>query len=169
MSEKFFTINKDSDFYAAYMQFKKDLNNYWIVFNEFLEIHEIEATEYVPSDKCVMIIPTENDLKKFDGMFTKKTNGCGVRYFKKNCAITRDWLETVKTKHLKVPVKPSYLRYGLMVMGKVSSRCFMVGDILYGAIKADSDIELLNFMTEIKGSVFWKVVEDEEERLKNAK
>lgn len=45
----------------------------------------------------------------------------------------------------------------------------MVGDILYGAIKADSDIELLNFMTEIKGSVFWKVVEDEEERLKNAK
>ena len=122
MSEKFFTINKDSDFYAAYMQFRKDLNNYWIVFNEFLEIHEIEATEYVPSDKCVMIIPTENDLKKFDGMFTKKTNGCGVRYFKKNCAITRDWLETVKTKHLKVPVKPSYLRYGLMVMGKVSSR-----------------------------------------------
>lgn len=75
----------------------------------------------------------------------------------------------MKTKHLKVPVKPSYLRYGLMVMGKVSSRCFMVGDILYGAIKADSDIELLNFMTEIKGSVFWKVVEDEEERLKNAK
>lgn len=35
MSEKFFTINKDSDFYAAYMQFRKDLNNYWIVFNEF--------------------------------------------------------------------------------------------------------------------------------------
>lgn len=52
MSEKFFTINKDSDFYAAYIQFRKDLNNYWIVFNDFGRFMN-RSDGICPSDKCV--------------------------------------------------------------------------------------------------------------------
>lgn len=168
MKEKFFTIVQSSDFYAAYVQYMNDLKLYRMAFREFLNTYEIEGTEYVPSDKIVMIVPTEYDLKNFDGMFTKKIYEHGLRCFKRNSRITKEWLEIVKTKNLKVPVKPNYLCYGLVVTGRIFSRCFMIGEIMYGSIEADSDIELLDFMSEIKASVFWKIIEDEEERHKNA-
>ena len=69
--EKFFTINKDSDFYKAYVQYQKDVKANAQAFKKFSEEHGIESTQYIPDDRAVIIIPTENDLQKFQGMFTK--------------------------------------------------------------------------------------------------
>ena len=69
--EKFFTINKDSDFYKEYVQYQKDVKANAQAFKKFSEEHGIESTQYIPDDRAVIIIPTENDLQKFQGMFTK--------------------------------------------------------------------------------------------------
>lgn len=71
--EKFFTIKKDSAFYEAYVQYEKDVKANAEAFKKFSEEHGIEATLYVPSASFVMIIPTENDLKKFEGMCDRET------------------------------------------------------------------------------------------------
>lgn len=121
--EKFFTINKDSDFYKAYVQYQKDVKANAQAFKKFSEEHGIESTQYIPDDRAVIIIPTENDLQKFQGMFTK------INYITKtvldvsraNCQITKDWLEIAKT--VPKPKKPNYFCYGMRFCGKYSTRC----------------------------------------------
>ena len=61
--EKFFTINKDSDFYKEYVQYQKDVKANAQAFKKFSEEHGIESTQYIPDDRAVIIIPTENDLQ----------------------------------------------------------------------------------------------------------
>ena len=97
--EKFFTINKDSDFYKAYVQYQKNVKANAQAFKKFSEEHGIESTQYIPDDRAVIIIPTKNDLQKFQGMFTKNKlyYENGVRRFRANCQITKDWLEIAKT------------------------------------------------------------------------
>lgn len=158
--EKFFTIKKDSDFYKAYVQYQKDVKENAAAFKKFSEEHGIEAKEYLPSRECVMIIPTENDLKKFNGMFTAKELGSGLRQFKKNCKITKDWVEIAKT--IPRPDKPNYFVYGMRFNGRCSTRCFMIGDVLYGSVDCKPEPKLLDFMEEIKASEFFKAIEDEE-------
>ena len=157
--EKFFTIKKDSVFYEAYVQYEKDVKANAEAFKKFSEEHGIEATLYVPSNSFVMIIPTKNDLKKFEGMFITKEFGDGLRKFKKNCKITKDWVEVAKT--IPKPKKPDYFSYGMRFNGRFSSRCFMIGDVLYGSAESKT-VELLDFMEEIKASEFYKAIEDSE-------
>ena len=64
--EKFFTINKDSDFYKAYVQYQKDVKANAQAFKKFSEEHGIESTQYIPDVRAVIIIPTENDLQKIN-------------------------------------------------------------------------------------------------------
>lgn len=49
--------------------------------------------------------------------------------------------------------------------GKYSTRCFMIGDVLYGSAE-NVEVKLLDFMTEIKASEFYKAIEEEENREK---
>lgn len=156
--EKFFTIKKDSAFYEAYVQYEKDVKANAEAFKKFSEEHGIEATLYVPGDSFVMIIPTQNDLKNFEGMFIAKEFGDGLRKFKKNCKITKDWVEVAKT--IPKPNKPDYFSY-MRFNGRFSSRCFMIGDVLYGSAESKT-VELLDFMEEIKASEFYKAIEDSE-------
>lgn len=159
--EKFFTIKKDSAFYEAYVQYEKDVKANAEAFKKFSEEHGIEATLYVPSNSFVMIIPTKNDLKNFEGMFTKNklNNENGLRRFKANCRITKDWVEVAKT--IPKPNKPDYFSYGMRFNGRFSSRCFMLDDVLYGSAESET-VELLDFMEEIKASEFYKAIEDSE-------
>lgn len=157
--EKFFTIKKDSAFYEAYVQYEKDVKANAEAFKKFSEEHGIEATLYVPGDSFVMIIPTQNDLKNFEGMFIAKEFGDGLRKFKKNCKITKDWVEVAKT--IPKPNKPDYFSYGMRFNGRFSSRCFMIGYVLYGSAESKT-VELLDFMEEIKASEFYKAIEDSE-------
>lgn len=163
--EKFFTINKDSDFYKEYVQYQKDVKANAQAFKKFSEEHGIESTQYIPDDRAVIIIPTENDLQKFQGMFTKNKlyYENGVRRFRANCQITKDWLEIAKT--VPKPKKPDYFCYGMRFCGKYSTRCFMIGDVLYGSAE-NVEVKLLDFMTEIKASEFYKAIEKEESREK---
>ena len=61
--------------------------------------------------------------------------------------------------------KPDYFCYGMRFCGKYSTRCFMIGDVLYGSAE-NVEVKLLDFMTEIKASEFYKAIEEEESREK---
>lgn len=161
--EKFFTIDKDSKFYKDYVQYKHDVKTHAKAFDDFCKSHGIESTRYLPSDNSVMIIPTVNDLNKFGHLLTKRKYDDGIRTFRKNCKIVKDW--TAIAKHLPEPYKPTYFEYGMRVNGYFSSRCFMLGDTLYGSIECNTcDFDLLYFMTEIKGSEFYTALETTREK-----
>ena len=65
--EKFFTINKDSDFYKAYVQYQKDVKANAQAFKKFSEEHGIESTQYIPDD--VLYGSAENvEVKLLDFM-----------------------------------------------------------------------------------------------------
>ena len=72
-------------------------------------------------------------------------------------------LEIAKT--VPKPKKPDYFCYGMRFCGKYSTRCFMIGDVLYGSAE-NVEVKLLDFMTEIKASEFYKAIEEEESREK---
>lgn len=63
--EKFFTINKDSDFYKAYVQYQKNVKANAQAFKKFSEEHGIESTQYIPDDRAVIIIPTKMICRNF--------------------------------------------------------------------------------------------------------
>ena len=51
----------------------------------------------------------------------------------------------------------------MCIRDRYSTRCFMIGDVLYGSAE-NVEVKLLDFMTEIKASEFYKAIEEEESR-----
>lgn len=159
--EKFYKIKKDSELWKRYFDWEKNFkeNNEFV--KRFCEEHNIESNHYYCDKESFYIVPTKNDKENFKNQFTKKELNDGLRQFRRNSVIGKSWTkETVGRAFLHKPY-PGWLN---IYMGRSSTRLFSYQGELYCSIEADRIGVPENTFTEIKGSDFFKIIEELEEK-----
>ena len=154
MVEKFYQVKESNPIYQEYFDWFNGLENRRIKWEEFRKLTGIETKAFAPYD-CLYIIPTENDLNKFANSFCKEVFNNGLRRFKANSKIHKDWVKFSKLNNM-TKQKPSitfdFIR--LAVRGRMTTRLFHFKNGLYCSINADmpEDLEAPEGYEEMKES-----------------
>lgn len=152
--EKYFIVNKESKLYSDYFAWLKDKDKVANAVKTVCEEFEIQTRQFYLVKERFEIVPTENDYAKFKGLMMKSDYGA----FKKNSPVSKRWRELIKDiDHFK---KPQLFYYFPLLGYSWRERLFNVEQTLYGSIESDGEIQLEDFVTEIKASEFYKVVEE---------
>lgn len=158
--EKYFRIRRDSKFYKEYFQFVADTKRNAELFRAFAAERGIESHSFIPLKNGLYIVPTEKDIERFGGDFVKDTFKNGLRRFKKTSKVSKLWCELMKNE--KVAERPRFWSYVPTLCGRFRERCIRVGDDLYGSLQSqESEIQLADFMDEIKASEFYLIMEQD--------
>ena len=157
--EKFFTVNEGSQLYQNYWNWRNNIKANNDIAKSFMLEHGIETTWYCPGKDVFGIVPTDHDKEKFGDQLRIGETNDGLRFFKKNSVIGKAWREY--GEKLKFLHKPSPTWYNKFVVGRSSSRLFDYNGVVYCSITAENiDVSGCNTFTEIKGSEFYKNMEE---------
>jgi len=162
--EKYFIVTDQSPLHKDYTEWIDNIEKIRILANAFFLTNGIESTIYGFYGENLCIVPTENDLVKLDKVLGKDVRD-KLRPFKGNSKIHKQWIKALSDINLKRESKPYAPMYFSNCSGKLTSRLFDIDDIVYCSFKNEGDIETPEGMIEIKASEFWKVIEDEEEKM----
>lgn len=156
--EKFFVVKQDSELYKEYWDWRNNVseNNKLII--DFFNKNNIFATEYYSSKDCLGIVPTVEDKSRFEKQFKASETNEGLRIFKKNSVIGKAWRILTETMTFLYCPSPAWLNK--RSFGRSSSRLFDYNGILYASISAESVDMPEDTFEEIKGSAFYKVMEE---------
>lgn len=156
--EKFYIVKEGSQLHTDYWEWRNSVSENNKIVIGFFEQHGIEATRYWISKDQIGIIPTKNDENKFAKQFTKYALEDGLCLFKRNSVIGKAW--TKQTADMKIYHKPSPSWYNSVCIGRSSSRLFDYKGVLYCSYNAEQ-VEMPETMfQEIKGSEFYKIMEE---------
>lgn len=155
--EKFYTVNEGSKLYDDYWTWRNSIASNKKIVDDFFKEFGIEADLYCQNSTVIGIVPTDNDRIKFAKQLCTKESDEGLRFFKKNSAINKEWVKrAVNLKNVHKP-SPAWLNN---FMGKSSSRLFDYNGVLYCSFSANQIEMPVDTFTEIKGSEFYKVMEE---------
>ena len=159
--DKYFKVNEGSQLHTVYFLWKEDKKKIKEAIQEVCKKFGIEAKEYYIRRDRLHIVPTQNDIAKFSDMMTK--NDYGV--FKKTSEPSKVWVKLVKNiQHFNKPRLFSYIHFHAH---EWSENLFDIDGVLYGLLKDVDEVNLPDFVVEIKASEFYKIIEDYEERCKS--
>ena len=158
--EKFFKVKKDNIIYKKYYEWRLELPKIQEKWKEFCNLTGIEAESFVPGTS-LYIIPTQNDLNKFEKYFCKDIFRGGLRKFKKSSPIQQDWERFARTNGMLIE-KPNFVMdfVGRCFIGRVESQMFDYSGEIYCSVNAD--FHSLNFpegYEEITGETFYHYYE----------
>lgn len=159
--EKFYIVNKDTELYKDYFDWKANMKAFNEKAIEFLDKWGIEATQYVPRKTELIIDPTENDEVKFKEDFTRREYE-GLKQFKVRSDIGKAWVEHIKD--MSILSRPTLFLYFRETLN-CSSRLFHIQDELYCTLESKGEFGNPKGLTEIKGSEFYKIIEEYEASL----
>ena len=155
--EKFYTVNEGSSLYEDYWAWRNSIEPNKKIVNDFFSEFGVEASLYCPGPSRIGIVPTENDKVKFAKQLCSKETNEGLRFFKKTSAIGKEWVK--RALNLKNVSKPSPAWYN-NYMGRSSTRLFDYNGVLYCSFSADQIEMPSDTFTEIKGSEFYRILEE---------
>ena len=157
--EKFFVVKKESNLYVEYFDFIKMSDRLNDEFKKFAIENGIKSTRYYQTADRLCIEQTKEDRLKFSQMLVANSD----TDFKKSSKICKDWVSICKKNEIKTPREPSLIFYINSHSNKYSQRLFHIDDVLYGSFdnKIDLDFNLGKDFEELKGSEFYKILEDD--------
>jgi len=162
--EKYYIVTEESSLHHDYMSFLENGKKVNELVKAFMKKHQIETRFYAPSDEKLYIQPSEIDVQKFNSILTKPLEN-GLRAFKKNSTIGKDWINTLKENNIKVSHKPFVPMYFTGVYGHLRTRLFQIEGTVYCSIEGEfRHLDTPKGMEEIKASEFFKIIEDNEEK-----
>ena len=153
--EKYYIVPEGTSLHTEYFKYKENLAFVNAVVKEFILSHGIETTEYWCSTSQFAIIPTEKDVKSFGHLLRKEKDENGLRLFRKDSFINKEWA----SKSIKVFRRPQVM-FSFSGYGNGSSRLFDADGVLYCSHQSKYDFKCLEEFKEIKASEFFKVLED---------
>lgn len=165
--EKFFIVTKESSLNKEYLEYQnnvKEVNEY---VKKFMEAEGIESKEYSLSENKFYIVPTSNDLEKFNKVLSKPLDN-GLRAFKGNSKISKAWERYLESNKFKILHKP-YVGVYFRGFGTCKYRLFNIGDVLYCSFECDYDFSSPTGFIEIKASEFYRAIEEHNEKIENDK
>jgi hypothetical protein len=159
--EKFFIVTEKSGLHKEYSDYLKSVKEVNELYKAFSDMFDIKATNYLAYSDHLYIIPTEDDLIHFDKSLGKEVSQ-GLRPFKRNSTINKEWTKSIKSKKYKVLRSP-LVQFYFKNCSNSRYRIFENKDAIYCSYENDYDVDIPEGFTEIKASEFYKVIEDSEE------
>lgn len=153
--ERFFVVNKDSEFYTAYKKYKENRKTVNERIKEFFANAGIETHEYFCTNQQLQIVPAASDIERLGNQLCAKCSENGLRRFKSQSKINRAWVSYISD--MEIMDRPYLFIYLKGLHG--SSRLFFDGDTLYCSGEMDDGATAPDGVTEIKGSEFFAVIE----------
>jgi len=164
--EKYFIVTKQSKLYDEYFYFKSNDEKIRKTSKDFMDKNHIEATKYYCTNSAFYIVPTENDLEKFNKILCKPVDN-NLRAFKKTSKINKAWTSLLDEQNIIIGHKPFVQFYFDRGYGKTRNRLFNIDDVVYCSFEGEFEVNTPEGFVEIKASEFWKIVEDYEGRDNN--
>ena len=162
MSEKFFIVTEKSPLFKEYFDWKTNEKAARKFACSFAKRYGLPTRISYDSTTFSIIVdrnkpnPFKNQLKKVP-CWTEE----GELYeFKKNSAIGKAWVDELKAANLKIESRPLVLMYFSNPVGRWGWNLFEYCGKLYLKTTSESEPNVPEGMTEIKGSEFYKAEED---------
>lgn len=162
--EKFFIVKEGSRLHTDFWEWRRSVTENNEIVKKFFAEHGIEAAQYYINTTVLGIVPTDKDKEVFEKQLTKNhQNEQGLRLFRKNSVIGKAWLS--QAAGMKILHKPFPTWYNAHLIGRSSSRLFDHKGVLYCSISADNVKMQEDTFEEIKGSEFFRIIEEVEDEL----
>ena len=155
--EKCFKVKEGSRFHKECVTYHENKIKANDIYKEFKSMFGIEATEYLPEPNRIYIVPTENDLNKFNSVL-KTPIGQGLKGFKKNSKPCKWWCEKMKEADIRDTSRPFVQFWFPHSYGRGTTRIFPIGNVWYGSYSTDGEITMPEELEEIKQSEFYKII-----------
>lgn len=158
--EKFFRLTKDGSQYLECERWTQEQKDLMEIFSGISKQFGIETTRFSPISTALIIVPTAEDVAKFQSQLTKEWHEGYARSFKKNSAVGKAWKEKISafgTFHGK-PFVPFWFNG---CYGRLQTRLFKQDGVWYGSISCagDDDNEYPEGIEKMLGSEFYQIIE----------
>lgn len=159
--KKFVIVKEECKYKEEYIKYKEnqiEVNKY---VNTFFSENGIQTKEYYIGGNQLYIVPTEEDLEKFNGMLNNSID-YGLRGFKKRGKINKKFLDGLKENNIELIDRPMLWMY-INFSGKISISTFIKDGVMYAEINTESNLKLNEkYFKEIKGSEYYAIIESED-------
>lgn len=156
--EKFYIVTTESDLYDGYMKYKENIPVVNEVAKFIMQKYGVETLTYAATNDYLYIEATKDDVIKFGKQLKNPTDN-NLYAFKKSSEIGKEWVLTLKEKDITVLRKPMVGMY-FSTIGKSRSRLFDIDGTVYATYDNDGEFKNPIGFQEIKGSEFYKIIED---------
>ena len=161
MYEAFYKITSEK-FIKAEQEYQSKKKQFMKVFDRLAEEFGIETDEVYLTIVEFEIVPTKNDREKFKEQFKKDTST-----FKRNSKVGKRFKELIEEQQIQRFHRPKLWDYVNTPYGRRSSRYTEIDGVYYGTLGTEEAIKKqVEGFEEMKASVFYKIIEDYNERVK---
>lgn len=161
MKEIAFMVRPDSEFYNKYFKAKEEKQHFHDLARAFFEKYDlIDSGEYYQTEFLGLKLNAEQK-KRFADQLKKYDDKNGMSIFKKKSAMQKDWNETVTSKVDFKTIDVIHFWYFYFInQGKYNLWDDGHGTV-YGYLQDNykEEIQLADYMTEIKMSEYYSVIE----------
>lgn len=159
--EKYFIVTEESGLHKEHKEYSEFFTKMHKIAVGFMKKHGIEANEFYYMRDRFAIVPSSNDEINFNNMLKKVTKN-GLRFFRQNSKVNKDWEKTVKDSGIEWKFSPWVRMYFDQRGGMASTRLFDIDGTVYCSLQQKAEINTPKGFIEIKASEFFKVIEDYE-------
>lgn len=163
--EKFYIVPEGTKLHTDFTNYETCKKELARIANDFMTAYGIGAKIVVPLRDSFGISPTKDDEKMFGSQLCKKEVD-GIRFFKKNSALGKEW--ATKTDGIRfdgMPFLPFYFRN---IGWRTWSRLFRLNGVVYCTMESQTEnFHPVEDLQEIKASEFWRTIEEYEDAQKN--
>lgn len=160
MKEVAFIVNPNSEFYNKYFKSKEERQRLHDLARVFFEKYDlVDSGEYYQTKFLGIKLNTEQK-ERFANQLKKRDDENGMSRFKKNSPMQKSWDEDVTSKiDFGVIDAVKFWYFGLIGCG--SYNLWDNKGTIYGYLKDNNrdEIKLEDYMTEIKMSEYYSVIE----------
>lgn len=161
--QKYYVVTPESQLCAEYWNYKGSLPVTRAIVKSFMESQGMEGDEYYASHDGFYFVPTAKDMELFGSQLSSEVHGEGLRRFKANGKVHKEWKKTLKEANHRIVPKPRVFFYFERIGGRSLSQLFDVDDVVYCSFEQACDFDNPAHFQEIKGSEFHKIIEDAKE------
>ena len=164
MSEKFFIVTEKSKLYDDYFEYRKNQKQLHKIMHDFTKKYNLPNLAAADGDTYSIIADKDSPFKSQLKKYPTWTKSGELYDFKKSSFIGKAWHKTLNTAGFKFIREPLILLYFNNMQGKWGWETFEDGEKLYLKIETEFEQSSPNGMNEIKGSEYYKAVEEYDAR-----
>ena len=162
MIEIAFKVDRSSDFYKKYFDVKDERQKFHDLARAFFEEHNLASKGGYYQCESLYCELDEEEKKKFSNQITKYEDKNGLTRFRKNSALQKAWTENVVSK-IDMKMIDSIKFWWLCYVHCGSYALWDKNGEIYGYLseKNDKNIQMADWMIQIKMSEYYSVIEKE--------
>lgn len=160
MKEIAFVVKPDSEFYNKYFKAKEEKQHFHELARKFFEKNDLlDSGEYYQTGFLGLKLNAEQK-KRFAEQLKKYDDENGMSIFKKKSPMQREWNENVTSK-VDFEIIDAIKFWYFSFINRGSYNLWDYNGSIYGYLKDNykEEIQLADYMTEIKMSEYYSVIE----------